>query len=391
MPYAMRFRSVALVIVVLITTVLFAQTKTGEPVYLDPTQPINKRVEDLLKRMTLKEKIGQLNVPWVGSFRKDRSAKADACRKFAQGTLLEDIGPGGGFFSLPSVMDEGPSEQAEFINELQKIAIKGTRLQIPLIFIEEGTHGLMAPGGTIFPEGLAIGSTWNMDLVKRIYAAAAKEARAVGVHMLCTLVIEPNRDPRLGRNEEGYSEDPYLCSCIAESIVKGTQGHDLSADDKVVAILCHYPGQSQPVSGLERGAMEISERTLREVFLPPWVAGIKRCGALGVMATYPAIDAIPAHASRELLTRILREELDFKGIVVSEGAGFEVLLYERLVTTQKEAGRLAIDAGVDVSIWFEPAYLEPMVENVRQGKVSIETIDRSVRGILRIKIPYGLV
>ena len=110
-------------------------------------------------------------------------------------------------------------------------------------------------------------------------------------------MVEPNRDPRLGRNEEGYSEDPYLCARIAESIVRGAQGHDVSAGDKVVAGLCHYPGQSQPVSGFEKGAMEISERMLREVFLPPWVAGIKKAGALGVMATYPAIDGIPTHAS----------------------------------------------------------------------------------------------
>ena len=168
---------------------------------------------------------------------------------------------------------------------------------IPLLQTEEGTHGLMCSGGTIFPEGLAIGSTWNMDLVKNIYTIAAREARAVGIHQIFTLVIEPNRDPRLGRNQEGYSEDPYFCSRMAETIVKAVQGDDISAKDKTVAGLCHYPGQSQPDSGLERGAMEISERTLREVFLPPWEAGIKKSGALGVMATYPAIDRIPTHGS----------------------------------------------------------------------------------------------
>ena len=114
-----------------------------------------------------------------------------------------------------------------------------------------------------------------MDLLGRVYAAAAREARAIGVHQIFTLVVEPIRDPRLGRNEEAFSEDPFLCSRIAETIARSAQGNDLSAADKVVSGLCHYPGQSQPVSGLERGAMEISERTLREVFLPPWQAGIK--------------------------------------------------------------------------------------------------------------------
>ena len=114
----------------------------------------------------------------------------------------------------------------------------------------------MCAGGTVFPEGLAIGSTWNMDLVRRMYAAVAKEARSTGVHVLSTLVIEPNRDPRLGRNQEGYSEDPWLCSVISETIVEAIQGYDVSANDKTIAALCHFPGQSEPVSGLERGAID---------------------------------------------------------------------------------------------------------------------------------------
>ena len=170
----------------------------------------------------------------------------------------------------------------------------------------------MCSGGTIFPEGPAIGSTWNMDLIEQIYAAAAQEARAVGIHQMFTLVVEPIRDPRLGRNEEAYSEDPYLCSRIAEAIVRGDQGNDVSAPDKVVAGLCHYPGQSQPVSGLERGAMEISERMLRER-LPAAVGrrhqedrGAGRDGHLSG-------DRRRADARlRKILTRILREELGFR-------------------------------------------------------------------------------
>ena len=193
----------------------------------------------------------------------------------------------------------------------------------------------MCAGKTIFPEGLAIGSTWNMDLVRKIYAAEAAEARSVGIHQLYTLVIEPNRDPRMGRNQEGYSEDAYLCSRIARSIVQGAQGKDVSAPDKVVSGLCHYPGQGQAVSGLEGGAMEISERTLRNVFLPPWVAGIKEEGALGIMATYPAIDGIATHSSPYLLTEILRNELGFRGLVLSEGGGISTMDTERHVATRK--------------------------------------------------------
>ncbi len=375
---------------------LYVKEKRGEsalvklPVYKNPLFSNEERVEDLISRMTLEEKLGQLNMPCPGLMAKDLPDEIDACRKFAEGKLVTNIGPAGGFWAAANMIKGGPRPQAEFLNELQKIAVEKTRLNIPLLFFEEGTHGLLTPGATVFPEGLAIGSTWNTELVKQIYGVAAKEGRSRGVHFLGTLVVEPNRDPRLGRNEEGYSEDPYLCSQIVSAIVSGMQGEDISANDKAISLLCHFPGQSQPVSGLERGAMEISERTLREVFLPPWVAGIKKGGALGVMATYPAIDGEPAHVSEKLLTKILREELNFNGLVMCEGAGLSIPIYEKIVSTMKEAGELCIKAGVDVSIWYEDGYLNDMRENVKEGKVSIETIDRSVRRILRIKYLLGL-
>jgi beta-glucosidase len=310
---------------------------------------------------------------------------------FTNGTFQEGIGPGGGFFTVPNhVLQEGPLQQALFLNELQKIAIEETRLKIPLLQVEEGTHGLMCSGGTIFPEGHALGSSWNTDLIYDVYTIAAREARSIGVHELFTLVIEPNREPRLGRNIEGYSEDPFLCSRYAETIVWAVQGDDISKRDKVVAGLCHYPGQSQPVGGLERGAMEISERTLREVFLPPWEAGIRDAGALGVMATYPTIDGIPIHSSYEVLTEMLRYELGFEGIVLSEGNGVNTLIYTGLAENEKEAGALAANAGMDVSISFGQGYMTEMVENVEEGIVSMETIDRSVRRVLKTKFMLGL-
>lgn len=364
----------------------------GRPLYRDPTQPIKRRVEDLLGRMSLEEKVGQMNMPCVYESGLGRGIpeKTDAVQKFAAGTLIKGFGPGGGFFTLSNtILHEGPRQQAEFLNRLQQIAAK-TRLGIPLLQTEEGTHGLMCPGGTVFPEGPALGSTWNLGLVGRIYAAMAREARAIGVHQNFTLVVEPIRDPRLGRNEEAYSEDPFLCSRIAETIVRSAQGKDVSAEDKVVAGLCHYPGQSQPVSGFERGAMEISERQLREVFLPPWEAGIKRAGALGVMATYPAIDGVPTHGSEKILTRILRQELNFDGLVLSEGGGIGTLVYEGLAPTQKEAGQLALAAGVDVGISYESGYMLDLLASVREGKVPMSLIDRAVRRILKQKFRLGL-
>lgn len=370
-----------------------AQTATTLPPYRDATQPLERRIEDLLARMTLEEKVGQMNMPCVyeSGLGEGIPEKTAAVQKFAAGTYLKDFGPGGGFFTLPNtILHEGTRQQAEFLNRLQRIALEQTRLGIPLLLTEEGTHGLMCPGGTVFPEGPGLGSMWDLDVLGQVYATAAREARAIGVHEIFTLVIEPIRDPRLGRNEEAFSEDPYLCSRIAETIVRSAQGTNVAAEDKVVAGLCHYPGQSQPVSGFERGAMEISERMLREVFLPSWQAGIQRCGALGVMATYPAIDGMPTHASEKLLTRILRQEFGFDGLVLSEGGGIGTLVYEGLAATQKEAGALALAAGLDVGISYESGFMLDLLASVREGKVPVALVDRSVRRILKQKFRLGL-
>jgi beta-glucosidase-like glycosyl hydrolase/peptidoglycan/xylan/chitin deacetylase (PgdA/CDA1 family) len=377
----------------------YIKEKRGEkahsplPVYKNPLYTVNIRVSDLLGRMTPEEKIGQINMPCVyeGPLGKTVQDKTSAVKKLTEGTFESMPGPIGGFFTLANtILHEGTLQQANFFNELQKTAIEKTRLGIPLLQTEEGTHGLMCSGGTIFPEGLALGSTWNLDLIDDIYTIAAREARAVGIHQIFTLVVEPNRDPRLGRNQEGYSEDPWFCAMMAKTIVRAVQGTDLTAKDKTVAGLCHYPGQSQPASGLERGAMEISERTLREVFLPPWEAGIKEAGALGVMATYPAIDRIPTHGNEFILTKILREEYGFKGLVLSEGGGLSTLSYMRLAANEKETGELAIKAGLDVGISYENGYIKPMLENLKEGKVSMELIDRAVTRILEQKYRLGL-
>ena len=350
-------------------------------------------MEDLLERMTLEEKIGQMNMPcsYLRVFGNNHEEGREFARKFTLGTAQDDLGPGGGFFTLANhVLDGGTGEQVAFFNTLQGIAIEKTRLKIPLLQTEEGTHGLMCADATIFPEGLAIGSSWNPDLVEKIYEITAREARAIGIHQLFTLVIEPIRDPRLGRNQEAYSEDPYLISRITARIVKAIQGDDPAASDKCAAGFCHYPGQSQPVSGLERGAMEISEWTLRRVFLPPWEAAIREGGALGVMATYPAINGVATHASSYILTDILRHELGFEGLVLCEGGGLTTLVYEGLAENQQQAGVLALQAGVDVGISYEAAYQQPLKESVERGLVSQDLIDRAVRRILRQKFRLGL-
>jgi len=369
-----------------------AQSVPDNPPYLDPKQPIEARVDDLLQRMTLKEKIGQLNLPcgYVDALGMTVPEKMESAKKFAAGTYTNEIGPGSGFFTLSDTLHlNNLSEQVKFFNQLQTIATTQTRLKIPLLQDEEGTHGAMFAGATVFPEGLALGSSFDMPLIKAIYAAAAEEARSTGIHMLSTLVLETDRDPRMGRNMEGYTEDPYLDARIADNIVHGAQGQSIDAPNTVAAMMTDFPTQSEPASGMERGAVELSERYIRENFLPPWIAAFN-AGALGVMAGYPEIEGVPEHASEKWNTEILRKELGFNGIVASEGDGFDTLLYEHIVPTQKEAGALALHAGVDMNITYEPAYMGPLVENVNEGKVFESLVDRAVRRVLELKFRLGL-
>jgi beta-glucosidase len=373
-------------------SIAVAQQSLATALYLDPSQPVETRVDDLLKRMTLKEKIGQLNLPcaYVDELGKTPEEKIAAGRKFAAGTYTDEIGPGSGFFTLMNTLGQKDlAAQVNYLNELERIATTETRLRIPLLEDEEGTHGVMLPGATVFPEGLAIGSTFDMPLVKRIYAASAQEARAIGIHLLSTLVLELDRDPRMGRNMEAYSEDPYLYAQIARNIVDGAQGNNLAAPDKVGTVMTDFPTQSEPVSGMERGAIEISERSLRENFLAPWVSAFN-AGAMGVMAGYPEIDDEPEHSSQKWNTDILRHELGFKGIVESEGYGFDSLVYEDVARDQKQAGQMALQAGVDVNITYEPAYMKLLVESVEDGEIPESLIDRAVRRVLELKFRLGL-
>jgi len=387
-----RALSVVLIFIVLMLPGS-VHTQSSFPLYLDPQQPIERRVDDLMSRMTLKEKVGQLNLPcvYVDDLGKSIPEKLEACKRFAAGTQTSEIGPGAGFFTLAdTILHQGTEQQVEYFNQLQKIALTQTRLKIPLLEDEEGTHDGMFSGATVFPEGLAIGSSFDMPLVESIYAATARESRAVGIHVLSTLVLELDRDPRMGRNEEGYTEDPYLESRIAEAIVRGAQGPNINAPDRAVALMTDFPTQSEPMSGLERGAINLSERMLREEVLPPWTTAITKNGALGVMAGYPEIEDVPAHASEKWLNDVLRQELGFKGIVTSEGEGFGTLIYEGIVPTQKEAGALALRAGVDLNITYEPAYMGPLIENVEEGRVPMALIDRAVRRVLELKFRLGL-
>lgn len=351
-------------------------------------------VDRLLAAMTLEDKIAQLNMPLPdmipGAAAGQDALDADnPIRRFIEGRLTPALGAGGGVFHTLPFAGVTPAEQAEFHNALQALTAQ-TRHGIPLLIVAEGTHGVVFPGATIFPEGPGLGSMWNLDRVAEVYGAVAAEARALGVHFICTVVIEPTRDPRLGRSVEAYTEDVLYTAWIAKTILDAAQGESLNSPDTVGVVFCHFPGQSEPQAGLERGAMHISERKLRSVFLPPWESVTGPGAAASVMATYAAIDGKPTHGSAALLTGLLRDELGFDGIVLSEGNGLRTLEYEGTATGQQDAGRQAIHAGVDVSITWEDAYLHPLRDLVLRGVVPEAEIDRAVRRVLAMKDRLGL-
>jgi beta-glucosidase len=359
------------------------------PLYRQAGQPLADRVEDLLARMTPEEKLGQLNTPF--GLLGNPPTSAEEAERLVTGDMADAPGPIGGFFGLGgTVLGLAPDEQERLHARLQGVARERSRLGIPLLMIAEGCHGLMVPGATIFPEGPTLGSTWDPALIEDVYHAVAREARAIGVNVICTLVVEPNREPRLGRNCEAFSEDPWLTRELARAVVAGAQGDDVSALDRAGAALTAFPGQSQPVGGMERAAIELPERVMRSVFLPPWTPVSGPDGALAVMAMYPSIDGVPAHGSERWLTGVLRDELGFDGIVLSEGWGFDTLRYEGIVEDQKQAGVLALKAGVDVSITYEEAFRQPLLDSVAEGLLGEELLDRAVRRVLAVKFRLGL-
>ncbi|MFK4087314.1 glycoside hydrolase family 3 C-terminal domain-containing protein [Kribbella sp. NPDC020789] len=350
------------------------------------------RVERLLSAMSLADKIAQLNLPVVipgepGSTPTATPADQDHYARggFPHKSLV--LGPGGGFFGLVNESLFGsidvdhpktPAEQAERHNALQKLALAGKH-GIPLLQISEGTHGSIGPGSTIFPEGLGLGAMWSPELAGRVYGVVGAEARAVGIHAISTITAELNRDPRYGRAIWSFSEDPYLVSRYVEALVPAAQT-DLRTG--AVVSLCTFPAESPSVGGLEGSSIELGERELRNIHLPPWKAGFD-AGSLMTEASEQTIDGVPVHGSPKYLTGILRQELGFRGVVIANG--FATLLTDRVAATPAKAGALALGAGIDISLAWHDAFLTGLA-----GAVSEALVDRAVRRVLTLKERLGL-
>ena len=314
---------------------------------------------------------------------------------------VASIPAGIGQFSRPNDL-KGPSSPLEppfrderqtvaLVNAIQRDAIKNTRLGIPVLFHEEGLHGYAARGATNFPQAIALASSWDPQLLTRVFTIAAREIRARGAQMVLAPVVDVARDPRWGRFEETYGEDPYLVSELGVAAVRGFQGDSLPlAPGHVFATLKHMTGHGQPEGGNNVAPANISERILREIFFPPFQAAIQRANAQNVMPSYNEIDGVPSHANTWLLSKILREEMGFKGSVASDYSGIAQLnTIHHVEPDLMHAGVRALHAGVDFDLPDGEAYSK-LPEALAAGLVTQAEIDTAVRRMLRLKFLSGV-
>ena len=362
--------------------------------YKNPKLSVDDRVADLLGRMTLEEKVAQMLCIWgqKKTILFDESGRLNLKKL---GHYLKD-----GIGQIGRISDTGggqnAAEMAELSNNLQRFFVEETRLGIPVIFHEECLHGLAAKDATSYPQPIGLASTFNPRLVEDIYSAIAEETRARGAHQALTPVVDVARDPRWGRVEETFGEDPYLVSQMGISAVKGFQGDGTFTDKKhLIATLKHFAAHGQPESGSNCGPGNFSERVLRDTFLFPFKEVIKKGRAMSVMASYNEIDGVPSHANRWLLRDVLRGEWGFKGFVVSDYYAITELngkadsVSHAVAADKNEAALLAINAGVNIEL-PDPDCYPNLIKLVHEGVVSEAAIDEMVAALLEYKFLVGL-
>lgn len=365
------------------------QARAGTPLYRQRTAPVEARVRDLVGRMTLEEKARQLDI-YAGREVVDRVNGTHA----APGAGLHpDIGKTLGGLSVGSIHDLYPD--AALANTLQRWVVGHSRLGIPALFIEEGLTGFSNSyrGGTVFPQSINLASTWNPDLARQTGAVIGSEARSSGVDMLLGPVLDVAREPRWGRVEEDFGEDPYLTGTLGAAYVRGMQGSSLDTDHTAIAEPKHFAAHGSPEGGLNTAPVHAGEREVRTIMLRSFEPVLRRGGALGVMAAYHELDGIPCADNPWLLTTVLRGEWGFQGFVLSD-LGAIRMLYDthHVAATPEAAVREALTAGVDMQFYDfgHDTYQNAIVNGVRQGKLAPAVLDRAVARVLRVKFLLGL-
>ena len=375
---------------VLMSLMLFTPAAKGQekpaaqaaaPRYKDASLPIADRVADLLPRMTLEEKVEQLATGWenrievidpTGTYTTEQARKVIQSEWGAEQKVT-------------------PRQMAILRNGVQRYLHEKSRLGIPALFYSEALHGLMEYGSTSFPETLSLASTWDPALVKRVFTAAGDEAGSRGVGQVFTPVLDLARDPRWGRTEETYGEDPYLVSRMGVAAIEGLQGDSfLISRHHVMATAKHFAVHGQPEGGTNTAPGNYSERVIRENFLVPFQAAVQEAHAGSVMASYNEIDGVPSHMNHWLLDKVLRQEWGFNGYIISDDYGIQMMAStHRVAYNTADAARLALAAGVDYDLSDGSAY-RTLMNQVKQGIVPESEVDKAVAQVLAAKFRLGL-
>lgn len=351
----------------LCTMVLVGCTSDQPPLYKDASADIESRVEDLISRMTLEEKILQLNQYTLGVNTVENNF----------GEVVKDIP-----VEIGSLIYF--SDYAEGRNAMQKKAMEESRLGIPILFGHDVIHGYR----TTYPIPLALACSWNPDLVRRASEVAAQEAYACGINWTFSPMIDVSRDPRWGRVMEGFGEDTYTNAVFCEAVVKGYQGENMAEKNRIAACLKHYVGYGASEAGRDYVPTEISDQTLWDTYLPPFEAGVK-AGAATLMSAFHTISGIPASADHYILTEVLKERWKHDGFVVSDWGAVEQLVIQGMAENKKEATMLAFNAGIEMDM-ADKLYQKYLPELLEEGKVDLKQVDEAVRRILRVKFRLGL-
>ena len=350
-----------------VTHSLSSKDKKSIPLYKDAKAPIEKRIDDLISRMTLEEKILQLNQYTLGRNNNVNNVGEEVKKVPSEiGSLIYfDINP-------------------ELRNSMQKKAMEESRLGIPIIFGYDAIHGFR----TIYPISLGQACSWNPGLVEQACAVSAQEARMSGVDWTFSPMIDVARDPRWGRVAEGYGEDPYTNGVFAVASVRGYQGDDMSAENRMAACLKHYVGYGASEAGRDYVYTEISAQTLWDTYLLPYEMGVK-AGAATLMSSFNDISGVPGSANPYIMTEILKKRWKHDGFIVSDWGAVEQLKNQGLAATKKDAARYAFNAGLEMDM-MSHAYDRHLKELVEEGKVTMAQVDESVRRVLRVKFRLGL-
>ncbi|MCA1803067.1 MAG: glycoside hydrolase family 3 C-terminal domain-containing protein [Rhodothermaceae bacterium] len=363
--------------------------------YKNPDLSPEERTKDLLSRMTLEEKVAQM----IGVWNEKNGSLINENGDFDLDMARAAYGHGHGLGQIgrlnEAVSGKDAREIAELSNMIQKFFMENSRLGIPVFFHEECLHGLAGNDSTSFAQPIALGGTFNPELVENLYAMTAEESRVRGAHHALTPVLDVSREPRWGRVEETFGEDPYLVAQMGVAAVKGFQGDATFNNRKhVIATLKHFAAHGQPESGMNCAPVNVSERILREVFLYPFKEAIDKAGAISVMASYNEIDGVPSHANRWLLRDVLRNEWGFRGFVVSDYYAIWELNYRPdthghfVAKDKKEAAALAVKAGVNLELPEPDCYLN-LVDLVKEGIIIESEIDELVEPLLYWKFRMG--